>query len=265
VGRALGFLNAAFSLLAIPGATITRLVVKRWGWSALFLGKFTLYLLALAPLAVMLPEVKVQREKAAEKRRGWRQAFSHPGLLLVCVSVLVVTLGGYCHSFYPCCVQERFSADVGTLALFDSLYNGVWMLSNWPAGVVADRVGRGAIAATGYGLTGLAWFLFPHSPSLPLTYLVYGLYGLGNSLGFYASVFAMDVAPEELRGRAVGLFNASMYLGSALGDTMGGVLWQRLGGTFSFSLAAGAYLLGAFLLLSALRGYRKVDLPCCGG
>lgn len=265
VGRALGFLNTAFSLVAIPGATITGLVVKRWGWSALFLAKFALYLFALALLALMLSEIEGRREKALEEKRGWRQALLHPGLLLVCASALVVTLGGYCHAFYPYFVQERYSADPGALALFDSLYNAVWVLSNWPAGVMADRVGRGPVAATGYGVMGLAWFLFSHSPSLPLTYLVYALYCLGNSLGFYASVFTMDVAPEELRGRAVGFFNASAHLGSALGDTVGGVLWQRLGATFSFFLAAGAHLLGAFLLLCAVRGHTEARVSCRRG
>jgi predicted MFS family arabinose efflux permease len=94
----------------------------------------------------------------------------------------------------------------------------------------------------------LAWLLFPFSPSLPSTYLFYALYCLGNSMGFYASVFVMDVAPETLKGRAVGLFNAAMYLGSALGDSMGGAFWQRWGAHFSFALAAGAFLLGTLLL-----------------
>jgi len=47
----------------------------------------------------------------------------------------------------------------------------------------------------------------------------------------------------------VGLFNAAMYLGSALGDSVGGVLWQRLGAVSSFVMAFGAYLLGTLLLL----------------
>jgi predicted MFS family arabinose efflux permease len=249
VGSALGFLNTVLSLVAIPGAAITGLVVKHWGWSALFVRKFALYLASLALLAVMLPEANGRRERATERGGGWRVALSHPGLLLVCASVFVVTLGGYCYAFYPYFIQERFPADASALALFDSLYNGVWTLSNWPAGMVADKIGRGIIAAMGYGLTGLAWFLFPRSPSLPLTYLVYGLYCLGNSMGFYASVFAMDVSPEELKGRAVGLFNASMYLGSALGDTVGGILWQRWGAIPSFLLASAAYLVGALLLV----------------
>ncbi len=57
-----------------------------------------------------------------------------------------------------------------------------------------------------------------------MTYLLYSLYCLGNSLGFYASVFALDVAPERFKGRAVGLFDAAMYSGSALGDGAGGLL-----------------------------------------
>lgn len=248
VGSPLGFLNTAFSVVAVPGAALTGWVVERWDWSALFLGKCAPYLVALPLLFLLLPEVgREARER--EERARWRDAFSQPALLWVSASVFVVTVGGYCHAFYPYFVQERFAASVQRLALFDSIYNGVWMLSNWPAGVLADRVGRSQMAMMGYGITGLAWFLFPLAPSLPFTYLFYSLYCLGNSMGFYASVFALDVSPEGFKGRAVGLFNAAMHLGSALGDSAGGVLWQRLGAVFSFTMAFSAYLLGTLLLL----------------
>jgi predicted MFS family arabinose efflux permease len=75
------------------------------------------------------------------------------------------------------------------------------------------------------------------------------VYCLGNSVGLYASVFAQDLAPEQLRGRAVGLFNTAMYLGSAFGDGAGGLLWQRLGAYFSFALAAGSSFVASLLLL----------------
>jgi predicted MFS family arabinose efflux permease len=253
VGSPLGFLNTAFSVVAIPGAALTGWVVERWGWPTLFLGKFATYLVALPLLLLLLPKVSGEAEEQEEEKGKWRQALAHPPLLLVCASVFVVTLGGYCYAYYPYFVQERFAANVQRLALFDSIYNGVWMLSNWPAGLLADRVGRGRVAMTGYGLMGLAWFLFPFSPFLPLTYLFYALYCLGNSMGFYASVFVIDVAPETLKGRAVGLFNAAMYLGSALGDGVGGTLWQLLGARFSFALAAGAFLLGTSLLFGGRR------------
>jgi len=256
VGSPLGFLNTAFSVVAVPGAALTGWVVGRWGWPTLFLGKFATYLIALPLLLLLLPEVRGRAEGQRKESRGWREALSHPPLLLVCASVFVVTLGGYCYAYYPYFVQERFAANVQRLALFDSIYNGVWMLSNWPAGMVADRVGRGRVAIMGYGLMGLAWLLFPFSPSLPSTYLFYALYCLGNSMGFYASVFVMDIAPETLKGRAVGLFNAAMYLGSALGDGVGGVLWQGWGAHFSFALAAGAFLLGTLLLFWGRRATR---------
>ncbi len=257
VGSPLGFLNTAFSVIAIPGAALTGWVVERQGWSVLFLGKFATYLVALALLVLLLPEVTGRAEEQNETGGTWLEALSHPPLLLVCASVFAVTVGGYVHAYYPYFVQERFAADVRGLALFDSLYNAVWMLSNWPAGVLADRVGRGRVALAGYGVTGVAWFLFPLAPSLLVTYLLYSLYCLGNSLGFYASVFASDVAPERFKGRAVGLFDAAMYSGSALGDGAGGTLWQRWGAGFSFALAGGAYFVGALLLMLGGRETRK--------
>jgi len=232
--------------------------VGRWGWPSLFIGKFAIYLVALSLLFLLLPEVIAEVKGHGEKAR-WQDALSSQALLWVCISVFVLTTGAYCHSFYPYFVQERFAADVQALALFDSIYNAVWMLSNWPAGLLADRVGRGRVATIGYALMGTGWLLFPLAPLLPTTYLVYALYCLGNSMGFYASVFAMDVAAGAIKGRAAGLFDAAMYLGSSVGDGVGGLLWQRLGARFSFALAALANFLGSLLLFWAGKHRASVD------
>lgn len=250
LGSSWGFLNTALSAAAIPGAALTGWMVSRWDWPVLFLGKFATYLVALPVLFLLLPEVKRQLREEGQKAR-WQEALACPALLWVCASVFVVTLGGYCHAFYPYFVQEQFTADVRKLAVFDSIYNGVWMLSNWPAGLLADQLGRGRMAMMGYGLMGLAWLFFPLGPSLSLLYLFYAVYCLGNSIGFYASIFAQDVAPAGYKGRAVGLFNATMHLGTSLGDGAGGLLWQKWGARFSFALAAAANLLGASLLFGA--------------
>jgi len=254
VGSALGFLNTAFSAAAIPGALVTGMVVRSFGWPAVFGGKVALYLVSLAFLAVMLPEARGKAGDEAPMGGGWREMLTHPGLLLVGLSVLVVTLGGYCYTFYPYFVQARFSADVRALALFDSLYNAIWTLSNWPAGMLADRLGRDNMAIAGYLLVGMAWLIFPFAPSLPFAYVIYSLYCLGNSMGFYATVFAMDLAPEELKGRAVGFFNALMNVGGAVGDVAGGRLWEMLGARVSFVLAFVGYMTGAMLLRMASRG-----------
>jgi MFS family permease len=255
MGGSLGFLNAAFCAAAVPGAALTGWVVGKWGWSSLFMGKFVLYLAILPVLFLALPEIQAEGQVQEEKVH-WGDALHYPALWWICTSVFLLTLGAYCHSYYPYYVQERFAADVRQLAWFDSLYNAVWMLSNWPAGMLADRIGAGRIAMVGYALMGFAWFLFPFGPSLFSLYVLYVLYCLGNSMGFYATVFAQDVVPAPFRGRAVGLFNALMYLGSAIGDGIGGWLWQGLGARFSFVLAAGANILGS-LLLSIARSKRQ--------
>jgi predicted MFS family arabinose efflux permease len=248
VGGSLGFVSTALSLAAIPGAALTGWVVDRAGWSTLYVLKFFTYIVAWAALALLIPVAEGGRPEQAETG-GWRAALHNPALVWICASVFVLTAGGYAGSFCPYFVQARFAVGVRELAWFDSIYNAVWVLSNWPAGLLADRVGSGRVAMVGYGLMGLGWLLFPLGPSLLALYGLYAVYCLGNSVGLYASVFAQDLAPEQLRGRAVGLFNTAMYLGSAFGDGAGGLLWQRLGAYFSFALAAGSSFVASLLLL----------------
>ncbi|MGC8787160.1 MAG: MFS transporter [Anaerolineae bacterium] len=256
MSSALGLLNTAFCIAAVPGAVLTGWVVAKWGWPVLFMGKFTLYLLVLPVLYRWLPEGQAE-SRMQDGGVHWQDALGYPALRWICASVFLLTLGAYCHGFYPYYVQERFAADVQKLAWFDSIYNMVWMLSNWPAGMLADRVGAGRIATAGYALMGLSWLFFPFGPSLLFLYIFYAIYCLGNSLGFYATVFAQNVVSEQFKGRAVGLFDAAMYLGSAMGDGVGGLLWQGLGARFSFALAAVANFVGSLLLFIARRRGQK--------
>nr|MBC7245946.1 MFS transporter [Chloroflexota bacterium] len=256
MSSSLGFLNTAFCAAAVPGAAITAWVVGKWGWPLLFMGKCGLYLVSLLILFLMLPEVQAGSHVPEEKVH-WRDALRHPALLWICASVFVLPLGAYCGSYYPYYVQEHFGTEVQKLAWFDSIYNAMWLLSNWPAGMLADRAGAGYIAMAGYTLMGLAWLLFPFVSSLFFLYLFYAMYCLGNSMGFYATVFAQDVVPMQVKGRAVGLFNAAMHLGSAMGDGVGGLLWQGLGARFSFALGAGANFLSSFLLVIARSRKRR--------
>jgi YNFM family putative membrane transporter len=256
-GSALGFINTTFSAVAIPGAAVTGWVVARGGWVLLFAAKVATYLMALPILYLLLPEARGKTSRR-EERFGWREGLAQRPLLWVCSSVFAVMAGGYCRSFYPYFVQERFAVDVQGLALFDSMYNAVWMLSNWPAGLLADRIGSGGVAASGYALMGLSWFLFPLGPSLTAVYVAYALYCLGDSMGYYAGVLAQDVVAAAFKGRAMGLFDATMYLGGALGDGAGGWLWQTLGAHPSFALAATASAVAASLLFRAKRVGRSL-------
>ena len=249
-GSVLGFLHTCYSALGIPGALLAGWVAERWGWGVLYEAKAALYLGACAVLFVLLPKGNMApRSARSEETRLWWPLLRHVALRYTCAAVILVTLCGYASSFYPYDLRARFGLGPAVLARFAAIYNAVWLLSNWPAGIASDRWGRRPVAVLGYGLMALAWAFFPWVSRVASLYALYALYSLGNSLGYYATLVAMEAVPRPEQGRAVGLFNACIQGGAALGESAGGALWGIVGATWSYLLAALGALAGALLLV----------------
>jgi len=83
------------------------------------------------------------------------------------------------------------------MGVFDSVYALVWMISNYPAGWLSDAIGRRRVIAMGFLLMGIAWAPFSLPKNLIWLYILYGLYSVGNSMGYFTTALAMDIVPKE--------------------------------------------------------------------
>ncbi len=247
-GNTVGFLDTVYSLVAVGGALLAGWLAEASGWPAVFFSKAGLYLLAFLPMFILLPHGRPVRSTEVQAgRRGWPALLRNASLRYICASVVVVTVLGYAPSFLA--YDPRLGGSPQVLSRFPAIYNAAWLLSSWPAGLLGDRIGRRRIVIGGYALMGLAWFLFPWPKEVILLYPLYALYCLGNSAGFYATLLAMECVPQEQQGRAVGLFDACMLAGAAVGEGGGGLFWGSLGAGPSYLLAALGMGLGCLLLL----------------
>lgn len=84
--------------------------------------------------------------------------------------------------------------------------------------------------------------------------------GLGEA-GYAPGGTAMISAifPEKHRAKIMGLWNASIPLGAALGIALGGIIAERIGWRHAFGIVALPGLLVAFLFFG-IKDYRSVDL-----
>lgn len=113
------------------------------------------------------------------------------------------------------------------------------------AGRLTDLRGRRAVVLAGAvasGLAGALYFLPAGIPGLILARLVLGA---GEALVFTAGLtWTADIAPEEGRGRSLGLFGLSIWTALSLGPVIGEAL-----------LAAGGYAsVWAFCMLAPMAG-----------
>ncbi len=107
------------------------------------------------------------------------------------------------------------------------------------AGRLADGLGRRPLVVLGCALFALAPLGYAAAGSVLALLALRVLHGSGMGLGQTAtSVVAADVAPVARRGEALGVFGLASSVGLAIGPLAGVELYQRLGSTATFGVAA---------------------------
>jgi MFS family permease len=134
--------------------------------------------------------------------------------------------------------------------LLVALFNMVTALSAYPAGVLADKLGKKRVIILGWMFYGAVYVGFAIAESTAIISILFVLYGLyyGMTEGVEKALVA-DLVPAERRGAAYGYFNMIIGL-SALPASIGfGFLWQQFTPAVAFSVGAGFAVLASVLLL----------------
>src|SRR3954469_908411 len=125
------------------------------------------------------------------------------------------------------------------------------------AGNLADTRGRKPTVIVGALLAAVAGALYFVPAGIPGLIVARFFLSAGEGTVFTAgSAWNVDMAPEEHRGRMIGLYGLALWTGLTLGPPIG-VLLQHAGGFhLVWAFAAGAPLLGAAIASRLPEGYR---------
>jgi len=124
-----------------------------------------------------------------------------------------------------------------------------------PVGRIADIIGRKRVYFTGIIIFTLATLLCSISFSGTMLIVSRAIQGFGGALMFTTSLaLVLSVYPKEKRGRAVGYVTATVYVGLALGPSLGGVLTQYFGWRSLFFLNIPPGLAIIFIIVRYLKG-----------
>ncbi|RLI36682.1 MFS transporter [Candidatus Bathyarchaeota archaeon] len=268
-GRAFGIHRALDTLGAVVGALLALLglLVLAWDVRTIILCGALLAFPALVPLALVRETGRQRRGQqvgqVAREGRGAEGKASLPGSFKRFLAV--ATIFGLSNATYMLFLlfAMRYVVPPWGLtplvfaALLYVLFNVLYALLAAPAGVLADRVGKKWVIALGYLAFALACLGFSAtwlacSPLLAAG--LFALYGISKALTDGTQrAYAADLAPEEARGFALGVFHASSGLAGLAAGVVMGLLWDLWGASWAFSYAAALALLSTLLMAVVCR------------
>jgi MFS family permease len=112
------------------------------------------------------------------------------------------------------------------------------MLVLYPAGAIADRVGRKPVAVLTYAwLIAIVSVLGLTSSTLVFFLLFAALGTASGSSGVIPTAMLADVVPDEASGTAVGVFRFAGDVGLTLGPLVAGLTANAVGFKASFGIA----------------------------
>ncbi|MFZ3264736.1 MAG: MFS transporter [Terriglobales bacterium] len=135
--------------------------------------------------------------------------------------------------------------------LLGLVFNITFTLLSWPAGKFSDRFSRSTIAATGYGVFAIVYFVFALAPSRRAIWMTMAFYGL-----FYAltnpvlKALVVETVGNDVRGRALGIYFFVSSITTLLASVITGALWKWYGAAVPFYFSAGIAAVAAVGLLA---------------
>ncbi|HOA92495.1 MAG TPA: MFS transporter [Quisquiliibacterium sp.] len=162
----------------------------------------------------------------------------------------VFTLARFSEAFLVLRAQQSGMA-LAWVPLVMVLMNLVYAASAYPFGRLSDRMPHRTLLAVGLVVLVAADLVLAAGTHWATTLAGVALWGLhmGITQGLLATMVA-DTAPADLRGTAFGFFNLVSGIALLLASALAGLLWDRLGPSFTFHAGA---VLGTIALIGLLR------------
>ncbi len=141
--------------------------------------------------------------------------------------------------------------------LLGLIFNITFTLASWPAGKFSDRFSRSAIAAAGYFVFAIVYFVFALAPSQLAIWMAMAFYGLFYALtNAVLKALVVESVEGAVRGRALGIYSFFTSVTTLLSSVITGSLWKVYGAAIPFYVSAGIASVSAIALLA----YRKPRL-----
>jgi MFS family permease len=265
IGSAFGLLQAMDSAGAILGP-LAALLLLRYGFDLrhVFLFAAVPGVLAIIVVTLLARETKKQPSAVSHQpsadRSGRLPDHGDSGdsrlpksFYFVMAALAIFSIGNSSDMFLVLRAQNAGIA-ASFAPLLGLVFNIVYTATSWPAGALADKFSKNALAAAGFLVFALVYFVFAAAPARLAIWIAMGFYGVYYSLTqpVLKALVSNSVAPEH-RGRAFGLFYFVTSVAALFASLLTGWLWKQFSPATPFYLSAALALVAAIMLFFAPR------------
>jgi MFS family permease len=167
---------------------------------------------------------------------------------LFLVIIVLFTLGNSSDAFL---ILRAKSLGVTLLEipLVIALFNLMYALLAVPLGSLSDKIGRIPTMCIGWGSYALVYLGFALASGAAIIWPLYALYGVYYAANQgVAKAFLSDIVEPGHRGRAFGIYAATVGIATLPASFIAGFLWDRVGAAAPFYFGAAMAIIASALL-----------------
>ena len=261
IGSAYGLIQAMDSAGAIVGPLLALAVIGRFGMRGVFAWAAIPGALCVIVAWLGIREqfvegrasspVKAERSSAVSSlaKSEWLPKLP-VGFYYVLAVVTMFSLGNSSDMFLVL-RAGNIGIPASRAPLLGLVFNIMFTLVSWPAGKFSDRFSRSAIAAAGYLVFAIVYFVFALAPSQLAIWLAMAFYGLFYALtNAVLKALIVESVDTGVRGRALGIYSFCISVTTLLSSVITGALWKVYGPAVPFYFSSGIASVSAFALLA---------------
>ena len=168
---------------------------------------------------------------------------------MVLIAVTLFSLGNSSDMFLVMRAQN-VGIPVKLAPLLGLVFNITYTLGSWPAGWFSDRFSRRWMAAAGYLIFAVVYFVFGRAPSTLAIWITMAVYGLYYALTQpVLKALVVETVGSEFRGRALGMYFFATSVAALAASLITGELWKHYGAAVPFYASAVLATMSAMLLV----------------
>jgi MFS family permease len=260
-GRAFGFERAMDTLGAVLGPLCATLLIGVLGTRGVLRWTLLPGLAAAVSFAVLAPAAKQAEGQRAPaiSSFGSRLAQLPRSYWHFLAGVLAHGIGDFAPTLLilragQILTPRHGSAKAATIAVgLYTFFNVVNAAAAYPAGALADRIGKRGLLAAGYAVGAATYigFIF-EQPTIPVLAILFGFAGVHGAVqqSLEKSV-AAELLPKDVRGSGFGVLATANGVGDLVSSIAVGALWSSVSAGAGFLYAGVFSALGAAIVYSS--------------